>query len=386
MVQKSRHLLPPFEAYQGDDPYVFISYAHKDAEKIYPLIRWLDSEGYRIWYDEGIDPGNEWPDEIANALDHCTYFIVFISPNAVVSKNVRNEINYAINDDKPFLAIHIDETELPGGLKLRISDIQAVMKYRMHDRLFQRKIQKTLPDLLKKRSEPFNDKDSAIKDKGYENKADEIYPWYAITQRTNTGENFEATCVNCLHRVSFDPRWREGPPDTCPKCNMKKSKINYIYLGRKIHEFYIKMAKEQGWSLNFGMEFDKLPETARKDNVAAAKRMHQIFLRVGLILTPTISAVKHNADGIKSIVEDNLERLAVYEHELWVEDKEREGWQYGNRDDSNKLHPAIIDWKSLPEREKDKDRDAVRNYIQVIESAGFSLIFTKDCTLEVKPL
>ena len=26
------HLVPPFEAYSGDEPYVFISYAHKDSE------------------------------------------------------------------------------------------------------------------------------------------------------------------------------------------------------------------------------------------------------------------------------------------------------------------------------------------------------------------
>ena len=70
---------PPFEAYTGDKPYLFISYAHKDAKIVYPLITAWHTAGYRVWYDEGIDPGNEWPEEIAKALSLCSYFIVFIS-------------------------------------------------------------------------------------------------------------------------------------------------------------------------------------------------------------------------------------------------------------------------------------------------------------------
>ncbi len=97
----------PFEAYSGDDPYIFVSYAHADGAMVFPELTYLHDQGYRIWFDEGIDPGNEWPDEVANALAGASYFIVFMSPNAIASKNVRDEINYAINHEKPFLAIHI---------------------------------------------------------------------------------------------------------------------------------------------------------------------------------------------------------------------------------------------------------------------------------------
>ncbi len=91
----------PFEAYKGADPFVFVSYAHKDGIVVYPEIAWLHNAGYRIWYDEGIDPGNEWPDEVANALAKSSFFLVFISDSAVESRNVRNEINYALNKQKP---------------------------------------------------------------------------------------------------------------------------------------------------------------------------------------------------------------------------------------------------------------------------------------------
>jgi hypothetical protein len=27
----------PFEAYKGTDPYIFVSYAHKDSDKVFPI-------------------------------------------------------------------------------------------------------------------------------------------------------------------------------------------------------------------------------------------------------------------------------------------------------------------------------------------------------------
>ncbi len=133
-----------FDTYKGTDPYLFISYAHKDSEIVYPIINSLHDWGYNIWYDEGIDPGNEWPDEIANALEKCTFFIVFISNNSVNSKNVLDEINFALDEKKPFLAIHIQETKVPAGLRLRTGSTQAIMKYRMENGLFLKKLTKVI--------------------------------------------------------------------------------------------------------------------------------------------------------------------------------------------------------------------------------------------------
>ena len=129
----------PLEAYRGDEPYIFISYAHRDSARVFPIIKVFYESGFNIWYDEGIDPGNEWPEEIANALSGCKLFLVFISPNSVGSMNVRNEINFALSENTPFIAIHLEETELTGGLKLQIGAKQAIMKYRMDEESFLRK-------------------------------------------------------------------------------------------------------------------------------------------------------------------------------------------------------------------------------------------------------
>ncbi len=138
-------LLPPFEAYKGNQPFIFASYAHKDKMVVFQMLARLKQEGFRLWYDEGIDPGNEWPDEIAVALDNCYMFIVFISENSVLSQNVKNEINYALRNKKPFIVIYLAETILPKGLELQIGAFQAILKYKMEEEMYWRKLKQALP-------------------------------------------------------------------------------------------------------------------------------------------------------------------------------------------------------------------------------------------------
>lgn len=123
----------PFPAYRGGEPYVFVSYAHVDSAMVFAQIKGFNENGYNVWYDEGISPGNEWTDEIADALQKCGLFVVFITPASVLSPNVLNEINYAIDEKKPFLAIHLQETTLRAGIKLQIGTKQAILKYNMTD-------------------------------------------------------------------------------------------------------------------------------------------------------------------------------------------------------------------------------------------------------------
>ncbi len=139
---------PPFAAYEGEDPYLFVSYSHQDAHLVYPEMSQLRATGYNIWYDEGVAASNEWPEEIANAVLGCSVFVCFISPRATESINCRNEINLALNEKKPFLAIHLEETELPPGLRLRMGDLQAVLKDKMPQDRYLTKIINTLDQLL----------------------------------------------------------------------------------------------------------------------------------------------------------------------------------------------------------------------------------------------
>ena len=144
-----RNLTPPFDAYQGHEPFLFASYSHQDAELVYSEIERLHHLGYRVWYDEGICPGQEWPEAVALALAQAAFFLVFVSPRALASNNVRNEINLALKKKKPFLAIHLEKTELPGGVELQIGSLQAILKYEVDEDRFRRRLAVSLPAELR---------------------------------------------------------------------------------------------------------------------------------------------------------------------------------------------------------------------------------------------
>src|ERR1700730_228577 len=118
-MSNSKTILP-LEAYVGSEPYLFVSYSHKDSELIFADMQMLHQAGCRIWYDECIAAGNEWTEEVAKALGNATAFLVFISVNALQSDNVRNEINFALNRQKFFLPVYLEEVSLPPGLELRM--------------------------------------------------------------------------------------------------------------------------------------------------------------------------------------------------------------------------------------------------------------------------
>ena len=113
-------------AYEGKEPYIFASYSHRDSDIVIPIISTLKQKMCRVWYDEGLTPGESWNDSIAEHLLNCTEFMVFISPDSVKSKYVFSEIHYAISKNKKILPVLLEKTDIPVGLDMMLSTIQFV--------------------------------------------------------------------------------------------------------------------------------------------------------------------------------------------------------------------------------------------------------------------
>ena len=116
--------------YEGNKPYIFISYAHKDTETVLPILEALCERGFRIWYDAGIEAGTEWPEYIAQRLQDCTAFLAFISDWSVNSKNCRREINFGIELDKEPLAVYLEDVTLSVGMRMQLGTVQAMFYHR----------------------------------------------------------------------------------------------------------------------------------------------------------------------------------------------------------------------------------------------------------------
>ena len=113
-------------AYEGTEPYIFISYTHKDSDRVLPIISALQEQGFRVWYDAGIEAGSEWPEYIAEHLESCKVFLALLSQAALDSVNCRQEINFAIEERKDTLIVYLEELRLSAGMRMRLGVLQAL--------------------------------------------------------------------------------------------------------------------------------------------------------------------------------------------------------------------------------------------------------------------
>lgn len=112
-------------AYDGSEPYIFISYAHADSDTVIPALEAMQQKGCRLWYDRGIDVGTEWSNNIASHLRDCSAFIAFVSRSSVKSENCLDEIAYAKSYKKPSVMIFLEEdVVLPEGTEMQTARFQ----------------------------------------------------------------------------------------------------------------------------------------------------------------------------------------------------------------------------------------------------------------------
>ena len=101
-----------FRPYEGERPYLFISYAHKQSEAVVDTIRILHEKGYRLWYDEGIPAGSDWPANIAQHMQGCEKVVFFLSERAMESPNCFSEIRTAFRAGKPILVVRLEDVSV----------------------------------------------------------------------------------------------------------------------------------------------------------------------------------------------------------------------------------------------------------------------------------
>lgn len=116
--------------YDGNKPYAFISYAHRDMEKALSIARGLSDRGYRIWMDVGLDACSAWPERIAEKIENCDVFIPLISETYQNSLACKNELNYAEMSKKKILTVMLDDKPLSVPLSFLLSNKQSLAYYR----------------------------------------------------------------------------------------------------------------------------------------------------------------------------------------------------------------------------------------------------------------
>ena len=74
---------------------VFVSYARSDKSRVAPLVAAIEANGWSVWWDPEITPGQEFDDQIDAEIDKARAVLVVWSPVSVASRWVRGEAREA---------------------------------------------------------------------------------------------------------------------------------------------------------------------------------------------------------------------------------------------------------------------------------------------------
>ncbi|MBR7039520.1 MAG: toll/interleukin-1 receptor domain-containing protein [Oscillospiraceae bacterium] len=128
------------KAYEGSEPYIFVSYRHIEKKQAYPIIRRLNEAGYRVWYDEGIRSGEQyWNDVVAEHVKRCTVLIALCSKAFFESEHCREELEYAKKLGHTIHWVDLSrypEDAIPAGIAMRFNMVQKTAKYELKDDAF----------------------------------------------------------------------------------------------------------------------------------------------------------------------------------------------------------------------------------------------------------
>lgn len=115
--------------------YIFLSYSHVDRDMLNVISSKLINDGYRIWYDDGINPGSEWSEDIAIRIEKAKIFLAFITNEYIRSENCRDELSYARENSLTIILVFLKEgVEFPSGMKLRNHRRQQLYYYKYTDK------------------------------------------------------------------------------------------------------------------------------------------------------------------------------------------------------------------------------------------------------------
>lgn len=91
---------------------IFVSYSRHDRGRVEPLVAALESQGWSVWWDPDITPGEEFDALIARELEAARSLIVVWTPHSVESRWVRGEARDAA-DRGVLVTVRFENAKLP---------------------------------------------------------------------------------------------------------------------------------------------------------------------------------------------------------------------------------------------------------------------------------
>jgi hypothetical protein len=145
-------------------------------------------------------------------------------------------------------------------------------------------------------------------------------------------------------------------------------------LAQAIHHRYLLAQSTVGTPMHATAAMRWWPEL--EDDMRDANRhpARDIGRKLGVVRATVAPRTADTTEPVRWTV-DELEVLARDEHERWYRERTKSGWVHGvPRDDKRKHHPFLLPWEQLPEMEREKNRDSVRDLPRVLADAGLQVV------------
>lgn len=138
-----------------------------------------------------------------------------------------------------------------------------------------------------------------------------------------------------------------------------RSAMRLERLARAVHEEYVQSRLAEGGDASIDPSlgsWDDLPDTLKASNRSQAEHIETKLHAIRCALVPL--------RGVEAapfeFTHDEIEILARMEHDRWMAERLRSGWQFGPaRDARARRSPYLVPWDQLTEKIRDLDRETV---------------------------
>jgi hypothetical protein len=147
-------------------------------------------------------------------------------------------------------------------------------------------------------------------------------------------------------------------------------------MARAAHEEYVRAREAAGETPGDNpslVPWESLPHSLRQSNRRQVDGIGPKLAAINGVIVPA-PLVRATGEDFR-FTDEELDRLAVLEHDRWHRDLTDEGWRRTAeaKDPDHLRHPSLIPWTEISEEERQKDRDAVLAIPAILARAGYTI-------------
>ena len=115
------------DSYNGTEPFLFVSYSHRDSGEVSKILEYIDKEKFRMWYDDTMEIGEDFREELRSKIEASCGILLFISESSLNSKYCGMEIITAFKYNKRIYPFYLeDNVKIPPALQMILENLQHI--------------------------------------------------------------------------------------------------------------------------------------------------------------------------------------------------------------------------------------------------------------------